>query len=507
MQHKKPETGMNQPTAIVIGSGVAGMATAARLAHKGYRVRIYEKNAYPGGKLTVFEQDGYRFDAGPSLFTQPENLRELFEETGENLESFFRYQPVDIACKYFFENGKIIRAFTNTEAFAAELEEATGEKAGNLYRYLQNAQKLYEDVGDIFVNQSLHLRKTWLNTRVLRALKTVRYAHLFSSLNHVNETSFDTPEARQLFNRYATYNGSNPYQAPGMLSLIPHLEQNLGTWYPEGGMISITNALYKLAEKKGVEFHFNSPVERIIQHDGRAIGVVVNGENILSDIVVSNQDVYFSYKNLVRQEAKAKKLLRQERSSSALIFYWGMKKSFPELHLHNIFFSKAYKTEFDHIFKKGTLYEDPTVYINITSKMEAGHAPAGKENWFVMINVPANKGQDWAALQEAARKNILDKLSRMLQVPVEDYIETEERLDPVMIEARTGSYMGSLYGTSSNSRMAAFARHANFTSYIKGLYFCGGSVHPGGGIPLCLKSARIVSQLIGEPSRHQKHRH
>jgi len=199
---------------------------------------------------------------------------------------------------------------------------------------------------------------------------------------------------------------------------------------------------------------------------------------------------------LLNDDTKAKKILRQERSSSAIVFYWGISKIFDQLGLHNILFSRQYDNEFKHLFKTNSLYRDPTVYINITSKMEPAHAPAGNENWFVMINTPANTGQDWQALQREARKNVIDKINRILETDIEPLIRTESALNPVMIESQTASYMGSLYGTSSNSKMAAFARHPNFSNSIKGLYFVGGSVHPGGGIPLCLNSAKIMSNMI-----------
>jgi phytoene desaturase len=283
-----------------------------------------------------------------------------------------------------------------------------------------------------------------------------------------------------------------------MLSLIPHLEMNEGTYYPAGGMISITNALYKLALKKGVHFLFDTPVKKIIHADGKITGVVANEITYTADLVVSNQDVYFTYKHLLKNEAQAQKVLKQERSSSALIFYWGVGKSFPDLGLHNIFFSSNYHDEFDHIFKTGTVSNDPTVYINITSKMEETMAPAGKENWFVMVNVPANSGQNWDVLKRDTRKKVIQKLNTAFGLNLEDFIETEETLDPVSIESKTMSYMGSLYGTSSNSKLAAFLRHPNFSKSYKGLYFVGGSVHPGGGIPLCLRSADIMSQIVAK---------
>lgn len=493
---------MQSSKVIVIGSGVAGMAAAIRLAVQGFEVNVYEKNSYPGGKLSAIEKNGFRFDAGPSLFTRPENIEELFELAGEPIEKYFSYSPVDITCKYFYENGKVVNAYADKEIFASEIKEKLNESPEALKNYLDESEKLYNNIGAIFLNHSLQKRKTWLQKRIVRALGTLKYRYLFKTLHKHNQSKFSSAEAVQLFNRFATYNGSNPYKAPGMLSLIPHLEYNEGVFYPKGGMISITNALYKLALIKGVKFHFNTNVQRIIHHEGTVRGIVINDENRDADIVVSNMDVFFTYKNLLGDIYKAKKILKQERSSSALVFYWGINKIFDELKLHNIFFSNNYKTEFDCLFKTKTLHSDPTVYVNITSKMEAGHVPAGKENWFVMINAPANVGQDWETAKQKARAAIIEKLNRILQTDIEPLIEAEEILDPIMIEEKTASYQGSLYGSSSNSKLAAFLRHPNFTSTIKALYFCGGSVHPGGGIPLCLKSAKIVSELIQQQNKN-----
>ncbi|WP_207495363.1 1-hydroxycarotenoid 3,4-desaturase CrtD [Aridibaculum aurantiacum] len=487
---------MSHPKAVIIGAGVAGLAAATRLSIQGFHVTVYEKNSHPGGKLHAFEKEGFHFDAGPSLFTQPANVEELFAVANEPIEQYLQYEKVPVACKYFYPNGTIVNAYTDAAAFAEELHTKLGEEPSRVLDYLQQSENLYNKIGDIFLNTSLHKRKMLLAAPIGKALAATRRKHILQSLHQLNKDHFKQPATVQLFDRFATYNGSNPYKAPGMLSLIPHLEQNEGTFYPKGGMISITNALYKLALKQGVQFYFDSPVERIISHEQRVHGVVVNGENIKADLVVSNGDAYFTYKHLLKDEYEARKILKQERSSSAIIFYWGMNKQFPQLHLHNIFFSKDYAEEFTRLFNQKTLSADPTVYINITSKMEAAHAPAGGENWFVMVNAPANVGQDWQALKQYAKQAILSKLSAMLGEDIEPYIAVEETLDPVKIEAQTQSYMGSLYGTSSNSKMAAFLRHPNFTSKIKGLYFAGGSVHPGGGIPLCLKSAAIVSKII-----------
>jgi diapolycopene oxygenase len=207
-------------------------------------------------------------------------------------------------------------------------------------------------------------------------------------------------------------------------------------------------------------------------------------------------DIFSTYKKLLKEQTHPERTLRQERSSSAIIFYWGIKRQFAELDLHNILFSDNYQKEFEHIFDHKNLFEDPTVYINITSKELSSDAPNGGENWFVMINAPGDFGQNWDSFVAQARKNIIDKINRLIGINIEPLIEVEDILTPPLIEKSTGSYRGALYGAASNSKFAAFLRHPNFSSKIKGLYFSGGSVHPGGGIPLCLLSAKITSDLI-----------
>jgi phytoene desaturase len=488
---------MEHKNAIVIGAGVAGMATAIRLAVQGFEVDVVEKNAYPGGKLSHFTIGDYSFDAGPSLFTQPQNFEELFAFAGESLADYLSYERENVSCRYFFEDGTRVTAFADLQRFADELKVKLGESEESLFAYLKQSGDMYTHIGELFLNYSLHTKDILFSKRIGKALNTLRWSYLLGSLHQHNAKAFRNPKTVQLFNRYATYNGSNPYKAPGMLGLIPHLEHNEGTFYPKGGMISLTNAIYKLALKKGVRFHFNTAAERIIHDDKKIKSVVAAGKTMEADVVVSNMDAYFTYGKLLQEPLRADKILKQERSSSAVIFYWGISRSFQELGLHNIFFTENYEAEFDHLFRLHSLYDDPTVYINITAKSEPGvHAPAGKENWFVMVNAPANHGQDWEAYREKYRSVILSKLSRMLKTDIAPLIEEEAVLDPVLIETRTDSYMGSLYGTSSNSRMAAFMRHPNFSKQWQGLYFVGGSVHPGGGIPLCMKSAKIASEMI-----------
>jgi phytoene desaturase len=482
--------------AIVIGSGIAGLAIATRLAVQGYQVDVYETNSHPGGKLDLIELNGFRFDAGPSLFTQPENVEDLFLEAGEPIEKYFNYSEVDIVCNYFFESGKRLKTYADREKLKAEFANVLNEDPETIENYLNKADDLYRNIGHLFLHKPLQRKETWFNRSILSAIKALRWPYLFSSLHKYNQSEFKNKETVQLFNRFATYNGSNPYKAPAMLSVIPHLEQNQGTYYPKGGMISITNALYQLALKKGVKFHFNQKVTKINYKNDSISGIEVNGKSIDANLVVSNGDVYHTFQKLLGIQKRAATLEKMERSSSAIIFYWGIQKDHSELGLHNILFSANYEAEFDCLFNSKSMYEDPTIYINITSKMEKGMCPEGTENWFVMINAPADYGQDWETLVSDTRKRVIDKINRNLNTNIEEHLVAEKVMDPTGIKAKTETYRGSLYGTSSNSKFAAFFRPSNEFRSIKGLYFCGGTVHPGGGIPLCMNSAKITAELI-----------
>ncbi|MGB3589390.1 MAG: 1-hydroxycarotenoid 3,4-desaturase CrtD [Tunicatimonas sp.] len=480
----------------IVGAGIAGIASAIRLANKGYHVDVYEANTYPGGKLSEIKLGDYRFDAGPSLFTLPELVDELFTLSGEQIQDHFEYQHLPVACHYFYEDGTFLKAYADREKFLEEVSQKTTESSQTIQAALDRSSYLYDTLSDLFMKRSLHRWQTFVNKKAWRAYSKLHRLDFFRSMHQANQQQFQDKRVVQLFNRYATYNGSNPYEAPATMNIIPHLEFNIGAYFPTRGMYSITDSLYKLAQRLGVRFHFQSQVKEIETDNSGVKGINVAGEIQHYDVVVSNMDVVNTYRKLLPKVKPPTRLLNQPKSSSALIFYWGVNHSFPELDLHNIFFSQNYQQEFEHIFQKKTIYHDPTVYVNITAKYKTDDAPPGAENWFTMINVPNNEGQDWDALINQARNSIIDKVSNRLGVNVGSKIVAEDILDPRTIESRTSSSQGALYGNSSNNRYAAFLRHANFSRKIKGLYFCGGSVHPGGGIPLSLLSAKIAVDQI-----------
>lgn len=490
-------------TAAVIGAGIAGIASGIRLANKGYEVHIFEANSYPGGKLSSFERNGYRFDAGPSLFTLPHLVDELFRLSGKNPKDYFEYIRLEEACRYFWDDGVRLTAHANQQEFAKEIEEKLGEPAEHVLAHLHDSAVKYNVTEKLFLHRSLHKISTYFNRDAFNGYANMHRLDAFTTMNRANERRFKSPRVVQLFNRYATYNGSDPYQTPATMNIIPHLEYNIGAFFPKKGMVDITESLVKLAKDLGVIFHFNTKVEKIETSGSKITGLKfeqTSDSSLLNthsfEIVVSNMDVVNTFRKLLPNAKQPERILRQPKSSSALIFYWGIKKSFPELGLHNIFFSNDYRTEFEQLFQKKTIYSDPTVYLNITSKHKADDAPKGGENWFILVNAPNNDGQDWDVLIEKTRQAVFKKLSHNLGASIEELVECEEILDPRSIEFKTSSSQGALYGNSSNNRFAAFLRHANFSREFENLYFVGGSVHPGGGIPLAILSAKIAVDLI-----------
>jgi phytoene desaturase len=481
---------------VVIGSGVGGLATAIRMARRGYEVQVFEANPSFGGKATKIEQDGFFWGFGPSLFTFPELLDELFLLCGRQPKDYYKYHRIDPICNYFYPDGTRLSAYAQPEKFAKEVEEKTGEPARNILHHLQHIKKVYDLTKSIFLFKSVHKIKTYLNFDALKALFKIGMVGIDKNMNKANATDFKDPRVVQLFNRYATYNGSDPYLAPSTLNVIAHPEYNEGGYFLDGGMPDLSRSMHQLATELGVKFSFNSKVEKIELEKGKAKGVWVNGNLHEANVVVSNMDIVYTYKKLLSGVKEPKRIIEHPKSTSALIFYWGINREFPELDLHNIFFSADYAKEFDYLTNKKSVCEDPTVYVFISKKYQPQHAPVGAENWFTLINVPHDAGQNWDAIITEARKNILRKLSKELGVDIEPLIVSESINYPKTIEAKTQSYLGALYGSSSNDKYSAFLRHPNFSNQIENLYFCGGSVHPGGGVPLCLLSAKIIDELM-----------
>lgn len=491
---------MERKRVAIIGAGVAGLATSIRLAATGFTVDVFERESHAGGKIGQILSDGYRFDTGPSLFTLPELLTALYDVAKTPAADRLKVIPLNEVCNYYFADGKKLQVPADRELFAGRAESMLGEPATHTRQYLSKAEKLYNLTSRIFIFSPFQLlKKLFVRENLPVALK-LGSLKAFSTLHRLNRRSFSKDEMVQLFDRYATYNGSSPFKTPATLRMIAHLEHNLGAWFPDGGMRAIVDSLKKEADILGVKFHFDTAVREIVVKRKRIRGIRTGVGVRKYDHVVSNADVFNTYANLLPGKRKPLSLRRKELSTSAVIFYWGIRGCVPGPGLHNVLFSGQYKLEFKHLFGKGTCFADPTVYLYISKKGNPSDAPEGCENWYAMVNASPDYGQYTPDTLAKIRGTVLSKINSTLGIDLAPMIEFERTHTPVTLAKYTGAYRGALYGPASNSPWSAFLRHPNFSRRYRNLWFTGGTVHPGGGIPLCLSGAAIVAELIAEAS-------
>ncbi len=485
-------------TCIVIGAGLGGLSSAVGLASKGWNVTVFDMQPGPGGKAGVLNENGFRFDTGPSLITMPFVLEGIISDAGYNISDYLTIEPLSEHCRYYYPDGTVIRAHSESDDFKKEIESKTGDSSEAVDEYLKYCKRIYELTADLFVFKDFHEISNFMSAKALYTLSRIWQIDSMRTVHNANASFFKDYRTLQIFDRYATYNGSNPYKAPATLNIIPHVELNMGSYIALEGMHAVSKTLETIAKDLGVEFIYNSRVDEIIIKNKKAQGVKASGNVYTSDCVISNCDVARTYEELFKGKEKKHtgKYKKQEPSSSAVVFYWGINRVFSDMAVHSILFSENYRAEFDSIFKDKQYPNDPTIYIYVSSRFKKDDAPPGCENWFVMINVPHNRGQNWKREAVDIRKIIISKINKMLGIDIETHIVSESIATPETIELCTNSKGGSIYGISSNSKTAAFMRHPVRSASVKGLYFCGGSAHPGGGIPLVLQSGKLASELI-----------
>ncbi len=482
-------------TIAVVGAGLGGLSAAIRLASKGHRVRLFEQNSTPGGKMNIRTMGGYRFDTGPSLLTMPFVVDELFASAGYRREEFLNITPIDPLCRYFYPDGTVLDTHTDVGRMVDALAALSQTDAGSYRRFLAYTQTIYNATADVFLFTPIHEWKELFAVRHLSALVGLHRIDALRTVHQSVSSFFSDPRIVQLFDRYATYNGSDPFRAPATLNIIPYVEYGIGGYYIRGGMYRLVESLVEIAVRLGVELRTSAAVEQIMHRNGRATGVRVNGQDIAADAVVCNADVVSAHSTLLDIPRRAHRLRALEASISGMVFLWGVRKSHAALAHHNIIFSNDYKQEFTHIFDRHTAPDDPTVYVAITAKTDPDHAPPGCENWFVLLNMPyLAEGQDWEKTVATMRAVTLAKL-RERGFDIEQHIECETVWTPGNFFSLYGSNRGSIYGISSNSRMTAFRRPPNRSRDIQGLFFAGGSTHPGGGVPLVLLSGGMAARM------------
>jgi phytoene desaturase len=483
---------------IVIGAGLGGLSAAALLAGRGYSVELFEQNATAGGKMQEVRDQGFRFDTGPSLFTMPFLLEKLFESCGEKLSGYLSYRELEPLCRYFYPDGVVFDNHSDRRRTMEQIRQFAPHDADAYASFLDHAESLYEKTADAFLFNPLYSLSDLKGLRI----RDFMGIDAFSTVSDKVDQSFESDYLRQFFKRFTTYNGSSPYRAPATLNVIPHVELNQGGYYVEGGMMRISDAIRSLAEKMGVRFHFSQKVIGIETEGRRVTGIrTEEGAFHPADMIVANSDAsetilsLLSGKSVSRRKKRRQKKL--EPSCSGFVLMLGADRQWEQLRHHNIFFSGDYRKEFEDIFEHKDLPGDPTIYIANTSHTEPGHAPEGGSNLFILVNAPyLTDTQDWDRKRDRYSSFLIEELERRGLSGLCQSVRVKRVITPDDFHTRYGSNKGSIYGTSSNSRFAAFLRPRNKMRGLDNLYMCGGSTHPGGGIPLVIQSAFNVLELV-----------
>ncbi len=476
-----------QYDAAVVGGGVGGLLTAIRLATAGRRVVVLERNSKPGGKLSTRERDGFTFDTGPSLLTLPSLIDDVFQLAGTSLADEVRLQRLDPSFRYFWPDASTV-TFRDQPVATAEALDAFSPGSGAEYlTFLAHARQIWQVSERTFFAGDM--ASPWSLLRRLRSPRDFTKIDALRTLQARGKKMFHDPRLQQWLGRYATYSGSDPSRTPATLACIAAVEADFGSWYVVGGLGALRDAIVRVARSAGVEVRTESEVIAIEATRRHVTGVRLAGESITAPVVVVNADAEHLYQDLLPDAKRLRRVQHTERSTSGVAVLVGADGRTPHIGHHNVWFSRDYKREFDDI-RAGRVPADPTIYGCVSSITDASQAPAGCENWYLLINTPPD--------EEVASRDVGPWLLERLAAVGPDLrsrARFAEVIGPRDLAARYRSPGGAIYGTSSNGRSAAFRRPA-MRGPRRGLFLVGGATHPGGGLPLVTLSARIVTQLI-----------
>lgn len=473
----------------VIGAGLGGLSAAALLARSGLRVTVFEKGCRAGGKMNVFSANGFTWDTGPSLVTMPHVLRGLWRKLGRDLDRDLQLVRLEPSCRYFWPGR---HRMDEDEAFWHRPD---------LARLLGHAAGIYDLSAEAFLEHRLEdwwKQLHWKNLPKLRHLPKVADRRTLAQLA---AACFADKRLRQYLGRFATYNGSSPYRAPAAFVIIPYVQRQFGSWYVKGGLYRIAETLSRICREEGARFEFGTEISRV-QPDGRGFTLATaGGTAFCCDLVICNQDVLSADAQLFPPPFRTGYGgERRDLAVSGFAMLLGIRGHHPGLLHHNVFFSDDYEAEFRQIFDQRTPPSPPTIYVAIDSKTEPERAPAGHENWFVLVNVPAfrepGEGNRWERVSENYGKLILRRLSAFGVDGLEKKVVECHYLSPLDFARRFNAFGGSLYGFASHGLLSAFRRPPLQSRRLPNLWFVGGSTHPGGGIPLTLLSGQIVAEEV-----------
>ena len=488
---------MKTKSVIVIGAGIGGLTAAIHLANRGLHVTIVEKNSHPGGRCDRFSRDGHHFDTGPTLFVMPRLYEAEFALLGTSLHEQLDLQRVDPTYHLVFDDGSKLALTSDMKSMQVQLESFQSGSFEGLERYLQEGEQNYQLVLDNIVNRDFRRASDLFCIQNLSLIYRLK-----PFVNHYHNMSayFDEPRLKSAFTFQDIYMGLSPFEAPATYSMMPYTELAHGVWYPKGGMYRVVESLADLARAAGVQFLFNSAVERIDANETHARGILLaDGSHLNADVVLANADLPYVYQNLLPQDGMVKSLSRKRFSCSVISFFWGVDKSYSDLAGHTLFLADDFKENFERIIRDLSLPANPSLYIHAPARLDPSMAPPGQDTLIAIIPVghlSVIGEQNWDHLREEARQHILRRLRTIGITDLEAHIKFEETYTPISWRDLYNLEKGSTHGLAHTLTQMAYFRPSNRHPHYKNVYFVGASTHPGTGMPTAMVSGRLVADRI-----------
>jgi phytoene desaturase len=482
---------------IVIGAGVGGISTAARLGKKGYKVTVVEKCAQAGGRCNYFEKDGHSFDTGPTLYVMPEIYAQIFADLGEKLEEYIELLRIDPTYRIYFHDNSKFNLTYEQKKMRLQMETIEPKSFDALQKYLEEGEEFYKKAMSHLINRDFHNLFDFFNLKNLFLFFKLK---LFSKHYDYINKFFKNPKLKKAFTYQDFYLGLSPYEAPATFSLLSYIELKNGVWLPKGGMYSFVKSLITIAEKFGVNFIYKKAVNQINVKDDKVTGVTLSDYSELNcDIVVANADLTYVYNHLLPNNGMKQNLMKKKYTCSTITFHWGIDKQYKQLGTHNLFLSRDYFQSFNQIINDLTLPEDPNFYIHTPVKVDPTRAPKGQETLTVTFpvgHINEDNPQNWESIQKKAKEIVLKRLARIGITDIEKHIKFEMTYTPndwlKLYNLTKGSTLGLAHNLTQIGYMRPHCQHKRY----KNLYFVGASTHPGSGVPSVIISSKFVSQRI-----------